>query len=57
MKRVAAICALAALLIAGCGDSGSGESGGKLIVSAAASLKQALPKYEPDASYSFAGSD
>jgi molybdate transport system substrate-binding protein len=45
------------VLVAGCGDSGSGGSGGKLTVSAAASLKNALPKYEPGASYSFAGSD
>jgi molybdate transport system substrate-binding protein len=57
VRRVAAICVIAAMLVAGCGDSGSGGSGGKLTVSAAASLKNALPKYEPDASYSFAGSD
>jgi molybdate transport system substrate-binding protein len=57
VKLLAAICALVAVLVAGCGDSGSGESGGKLTVSAASSLKNALPKYEPDASYSFAGSD
>ena len=42
---------LAALLIAGCGDDGA------LRVSAAASLKAALPEYEPDARYSFAASD
>jgi molybdate transport system substrate-binding protein len=57
VKRLASAACLAALLVAGCGDSGSGGSDGKLTVSAAASLKNALPRYEPDASYSFAGSD
>lgn len=42
---------LAALLIAGCGSDGA------LKVSAAASLKEALPAYDPQAHYSFAGSD
>jgi molybdate transport system substrate-binding protein len=45
---------LIALFLAGCGGAGSD---GDLTVSAASSLKEALPKYEPDASYSFAGSD
>jgi molybdate transport system substrate-binding protein len=57
VSRLAAILVTAVLFATGCGDSGSGGSGGKLTVSAAASLKNALPKYEPDASYSFAGSD
>jgi molybdate transport system substrate-binding protein len=51
MKAAAVLVALLAL--AGCG----GGSDGQLTVSAAASLKTALPKYEPDARYSFAGSD
>jgi molybdate transport system substrate-binding protein len=42
---------LAALLIAGCGNDGA------LRVSAAASLKTALPAYDEGARYSFAGSD
>lgn len=42
---------LAALLIAGCGNDDG------LTVSAAASLKSALPRYEASARYSFAGSD
>ena len=42
---------LAALLIAGCGNDE------RLTVSAAASLKPALPRHEPNARYSFAGSD
>jgi molybdate transport system substrate-binding protein len=43
-----------ALAASGCGGD---EGGGQLKVSAAASLKTALTKYEPDVSYSFAGSD
>jgi molybdate transport system substrate-binding protein len=41
--------------LAGCGGGGAGN--GKLTVSAAASLKKALPQYQPSARYSFAGSD
>jgi molybdate transport system substrate-binding protein len=52
VRRAAIACAV---LLAGCG--GGGGDGGKLTVSAASSLKEALPKYEPAASYSFAGSD
>ena len=55
-RRAAALLLLAAVLAAtGCGSASSGDSA--LKVSAAASLKQALPAYEPGASYSFAGSD
>jgi molybdate transport system substrate-binding protein len=42
--------------LGGCGGGGGGGNG-KLTVSAAASLKKALPQYQPNASYSFAGSD
>ena len=45
--------ALAILALAGCGGGGDTQ----LKVSAASSLKVALPSYEPGASYSFAGSD
>jgi molybdate transport system substrate-binding protein len=51
--RALALAALAVAL-AGCGGS---EDDGRLTVSAAASLKTALPKYQPKARYSFAGSD
>jgi molybdate transport system substrate-binding protein len=51
MKRLAL---LLAIVLAGCG--GDGDSG-RLTVSAASSLKTALPRYEPNADYSFAGSD
>ena len=51
-RALALLIALAA--VAGCGG---GDDGGKLNVSAASSLKQALPDYRSDASYSFAGSD
>jgi molybdate transport system substrate-binding protein len=55
MKRLAALALL--LAFAGCGG-GSGESGsGQVTVSAAASLKAAFSKYEPEGRYSFAGSD
>jgi molybdate transport system substrate-binding protein len=47
----ALVLALAAVL-AGCGGSG-----GELTVSAASSLKGALPEYQPQARYSFGGSD
>jgi molybdate transport system substrate-binding protein len=65
MRRAltAALVASLALALAGCGgsssDSSSGGSsdGSGLKVSAASSLKAAFPKYEPDAAYSFAGSD
>jgi molybdate transport system substrate-binding protein len=46
---------VAVLALAGCG--GGGGDDGELTVSAAASLKNALPKYQPGARYSFAGSD
>jgi molybdate transport system substrate-binding protein len=52
-RALAPAVALVAVVLAGCG--GSSES--TLRVSAASSLKAALPKYEPSASYSFAGSD
>jgi molybdate transport system substrate-binding protein len=51
----AAVALLAAAAIGGCGGSGGGSA--QLKVSAASSLKAAFPKYRPDASYSFAGSD
>ena len=60
MRRLAAaaLCIAALLVLAGCGGSGgSGGGGGKLTVSAASSLKKALPAYQPGAAYSFAGSD
>jgi molybdate transport system substrate-binding protein len=44
----------AALLLAGCG---SGDGDGELTVYAAASLTDVLPEVDPDARYSFAGSD
>ena len=64
MRRAAALVA-AALLAGGCGgEDASGGSGGKprLVVSAAASLKQAFTAYgrsfpSADARFSFAGSD
>lgn len=51
MRPLVLLLVLAAL--AGCGS----DDDGKLKVSAASSLKTALPRYEPDAHYSFAGSD
>jgi molybdate transport system substrate-binding protein len=51
---VAAVPLLAVLaVIAGCGGGG----GAQLTVSAASSLKKALPDYQPQARYSFGGSD
>lgn len=50
MKRAVALAAV--LAIAGCGGGDA-----TLTVSAASSLKTALPQYEPAARYSFAGSD
>jgi molybdate transport system substrate-binding protein len=57
VKRLAVVLIL--LSVPGCGGGGGSSSGdsGQLTVSAAASLKAALPKYEPAARYSFAGSD
>jgi molybdate transport system substrate-binding protein len=55
MRRALAAAALVALVLAGCG--GSGDGGDRLKVSAASSLKVALPKYDKKPSYSFAGSD
>jgi molybdate transport system substrate-binding protein len=55
MTRLAlALATVLALLFAGCGGD---DGGGKHEVSAASSLKPAFEKYEPGASYSFAGSD
>ena len=51
MRRVAAAL-VATALVAGCGGGD-----GQLKVSAAASLKSALSTYQPDAQFSFAGSD
>ena len=56
MRRVAAVAAAALLVLAGCGG-GDKKSNDQLTVSAASSLKAALPKYQPKARYSFAGSD
>jgi molybdate transport system substrate-binding protein len=58
MKRFAAATAAALLLVlAGCGSDDKSSGNGRLTVSAASSLKTALPKYQPKARYSFAGSD
>jgi molybdate transport system substrate-binding protein len=58
LRRAAlAAAATLALATAGCGSGASGSAAGQLKVSAAASLKQAFTAYEPDARYSFAGSD
>ncbi len=46
-----ALALVAVLAISGCG------SGAQLTVSAAASLRDALPRYDPGGRYSFAGSD
>lgn len=54
MSRLAALLLVVAVAVAGCGGGGDG---GKLTVSAATSLKKALPEYQPDARYSFGGSD
>lgn len=55
MRRLTLLVVVAALAaLPGCGGGGDD---GELTVSAASSLKSALPKYEPDARYSFAGSD
>jgi molybdate transport system substrate-binding protein len=48
-----ALALVAVLALAGCG----GGNDTQLTVSAASSLKQALPEYQPDNRYSFAGSD
>jgi molybdate transport system substrate-binding protein len=56
VRRALALAAVAAA-ITGCGSTSSGSSGSGLTVSAAASLKNAFPSYEPAAHYSFAGSD
>jgi molybdate transport system substrate-binding protein len=48
---------LGLLLLAVAVAAGCGSDDGRLRVSAASSLKDALPRYEPDARYSFAGSD
>jgi molybdate transport system substrate-binding protein len=57
MTRLVAIAlVVVAAIVSGCGGDGGGSSA-PLKVSAAASLKQALPDYDSSASYSFAGSD
>jgi molybdate transport system substrate-binding protein len=53
MRRLT-VAVVTALAVAGCGG-GSGDK--QLTVSAASSLKQALPQYQPKVRYSFAGSD
>lgn len=57
MRRLLAVAAplvaAGALLVAGCG----GAADGRLTVLAAASLTEVLPAFEPDANYSFEGSD
>jgi molybdate transport system substrate-binding protein len=55
VKSALAATVAAALAVVGCGGGSGG--GGQLKVSAASSLKVALPKYDPKPSYSFAGSD
>jgi molybdate transport system substrate-binding protein len=56
MKVLPAAVSVALLALSGCGGGGAGGDG-QLKVSAAASLKKALPDYQSSASYSFAGSD
>jgi molybdate transport system substrate-binding protein len=56
MRWALVAAAMAALALAGCGG-GSGHGGDRLKVSAASSLKVALPEYDSKPSYSFAGSD
>lgn len=54
MRRGAAgVAAACAVLLAGCGSSGDGG----LTVFAASSLREALPRVDPDGTYVFAGSD
>jgi molybdate transport system substrate-binding protein len=54
VRRLGALVLVVALAAAGCGGGGDG---GRLTVSAASSLKNALPEYQPEARYSFGGSD
>jgi molybdate transport system substrate-binding protein len=54
VRRLAALLLALAAAVAGCGGGGDGD---RLTVSAASSLKKALPGYQPDARYSFGGSD
>ena len=55
MTRASAAPAVVLLALAGCGGDSSADA--PLKVSAASSLKVALPDHEPNAAYSFAGSD
>jgi molybdate transport system substrate-binding protein len=55
LRTTAALALVAVVALLGCGGSSGGSA--QLKVSAASSLKKALPAYEPKASYSFAGSD
>ncbi len=60
MRRLALAAALAALALAGCGadeDAGAAADAEPLVVSAAASLREALTACSGDARLSFAGSD
>jgi molybdate transport system substrate-binding protein len=61
VRRLALAAAVAALALAGCGDddatSAGGSASGPLVVSAAASLRDALTACSGDARLSFAGSD
>jgi molybdate transport system substrate-binding protein len=54
VRRALAATIVAFIALSGCGG---GDKNPKLKVSAASSLKNALPAYRPDAAYSFAGSD
>lgn len=58
-RRACAVVAAAVLVLAaaGCGGGGDEAGGGRLTVFAASSLSEVLPALEPEADYSFAGSD
>ena len=55
MTRVAALVLLA--MVAGCGGSSSGTAGDRPTVLAASSLTEVFQSIDPDAKYSFGGSD